>query len=186
MYFREIYSKYVLNPGPTSWLSVPDWDRLCLHLIQVSTVALFRLTLSVGLVLTLGFSGVAMAASPDLSGKDPHWIQDAANLCWAANPDPKPGENIIWNGECKNGLLDGPGTLSWYVNGRLVSRDSGTYLRGELSGHGRIVFPSGVIFDGDFPGNGVFTTPNGRKIAAHSIKEGAGWSIHEDRPDAEK
>ena len=137
----------------------------------------------VGLVLTLGFAVVAHAANPDLSGKDPHWIQDAANLCWAADPDPQPGENIVWNGECKDGLLDGQGILSWYVNGRLVARDSGTFSKGELSGHGRINFQNGATFEGEFPGKGVITTPDGRKLPAQSIKESAGWSIEEDRPE---
>ena len=142
----------------------------------------FDRTLLVGLVPMLAFASLAQAAAPDLSGKDPHWIQDAANLCWAANPDPKPGENIIWNGGCKDGLLDGRGTLSWYIDGRLVARDTGTYKNGEMSGHGRIVFQDGTSFEGEFPGKGVITTRDGRKIAAQSIKEGAGWSIEEDRP----
>jgi hypothetical protein len=145
-------------------------------------VAGYCRTLPVGLALTLGCAALARAATPDLSGKDPHWIQDAANLCWAANPDPQPGENIIWNGECKDGLLDGQGILSWYVNGRLAARDSGTFKNGELSGHGRINFQNGVTFEGEFPGKGVITTPDGRKIPAQSIKESAGWSIEEDRP----
>jgi hypothetical protein len=143
-------------------------------------------TTSVGFVLTCGVAALAQAAAPDLSGKDPHWIQDAANLCWAADPDPQPGETIVWSGECENSLINGPGTLSWYVRGRLVARDSGTFKNGELSGHGRILFQNGVIFEGEFPGKGTITTPDGRKIAAQSIKESTGWSIEEDRPETGK
>ena len=147
----------------------------------------FDRTLLVGAVPMTVFAAFAQAATPDLSGKDPHWIQDAANLCWAADPDPQPGETIVWNGgDCANGLINGPGILSWYINGRLSARDSGTFKNGELSGHGRINFQNGAMFEGDFPGKGVITTPDGRKIAARSIKEGAGWSIEEDRPDAGK
>src|SRR5258707_407754 len=32
--------------------------------------------------------GAAAQTVPDLSGRDPHWIRDAATNCWAANPDP--------------------------------------------------------------------------------------------------
>src|SRR3954464_109371 len=117
----------------------------------------------------------AQAAQADLSGRDPHWIRDVAKNCWAANPDPEVGESVTWTGACSSGLVSGEGTLTWYINGRLVGRDEGTFRGGELFGHGRISQVGGATFEGDFPGKGVLTLPDGQKIQAESIKEAAGW-----------
>ncbi|HXJ00492.1 MAG TPA: hypothetical protein VNH44_04670 [Micropepsaceae bacterium] len=116
---------------------------------------------------------------PDLSGHDPHWIKDPAKDCWAANPDPEAGETVTWTGGCESGLLSGQGTLTWYINGRLVGRDEGSFKGGQLSGHGRISFADGANFEGEFPGRGILTLPSGQKVEAISINEAAGWSIEQ-------
>ena len=131
------------------------------------------------LLATIGV-GHALA-QPDLSGRDPHWIKDDASGCWAANPDPEPLETISWNGQCTDMLVSGPGVLSWYLDGRLIGRDEGNFARGELSGHGRISFADGASFEGDFPGRGVLTLPNGDHVDAVSVRESAGWSIEQAR-----
>lgn len=120
-------------------------------------------------------------AQPDLTGHDPHWIKDDARGCWAANPDPEPLESITWSGQCVDMLVSGTGTLSWYLDGRLIGRDEGNFVRGELSGHGKITFANGADYEGDFPGRGVITLPNGDKVDAVSVKEPAGWSIEQAR-----
>src|SRR4051812_13214372 len=94
------------------------------------------LIFSVAILLTAS----ARAQTPDLSGKDAHWIKDNASNCWAANPDPSPGETITWTGGCQDKLLSGPGKLTWFVNGKTVGRDEGTFRNGELTGHGRLSF----------------------------------------------
>ncbi len=132
--------------------------------------------------LLLLLSAPASSAIADLSGNDPHWIKDTASNCWAANPDPSPGESIAWMGACEDGLVSGAGTLAWYLNGKLVGRDEGTFKNGELMGHGRISLSDGANFEGDFPGKGVLTLPNGQKVDAESIKEVAGWSIEQSQP----
>jgi hypothetical protein len=120
-------------------------------------------------------------AQPDFSGRDPHWIKDEASGCWAANPDPQPLETIIWSGQCSDMLVSGPGILSWYLDGRLIGRDEGNFVRGELSGHGKISFVDGASYEGDFPGRGVLILPNGNRVDAVSVKESAGWSIEQAR-----
>ena len=120
-------------------------------------------------------------AQPDFSGRDAHWIKDEASGCWAANPDPEPLETITWSGQCTDMLLNGPGTLSWYLDGRLIGRDEGNFVRGELSGYGKISFADGAAFEGEFPGRGVLTLPNGKRVDAVSVKESAGWSIEQAR-----
>lgn len=132
-------------------------------------------------VVYVAMTSAAAAAQMDLSGRDPHWIRDDATGCWAANPDPEPFESITWSGQCRDMLLSGQGTLSWYLDGRLIGRDEGNFLHGELSGHGKITFASGAAFEGDFPGRGVLSLPDGRQIDAVSVKESAGWSIEQAR-----
>jgi hypothetical protein len=134
------------------------------------------------LVILAASGAGAQSAAPDLSGRDPHWIKDAVSNCWAANPHPEPGETITWTGACQNGLINGPGTLTWYLNGKAEDRDEGNFARGELAGHGRVSFPDGAVFEGEFPGKGVITLPDGRKIDAETIKEAAGWSIEQAQP----
>jgi hypothetical protein len=118
-------------------------------------------------------------AAPDPS--DPHWIRDTAKDCWAADADPEPGETIVWTGACVDGLISGQGTLSWYQVGRLTGRDEGNFVKGELSGHGRILRGDGTSFEGDFPGKGVLTLPNGERVNAVSVKEAVGWSVEQTR-----
>ncbi|HEX3483860.1 MAG TPA: hypothetical protein VHT51_02300 [Micropepsaceae bacterium] len=123
----------------------------------------------------------AAAAQPmaDLSGRDPHWIRDPAKDCWAANPTPEQGETVTWTGECEGGLLNGQGTLTWYVNGKPFGRDEGNFKAGQLAGHGRIIFADGANFEGEFPGHGILTLPSGRTVEAVSINESSGWSIEQ-------
>ena len=135
-----------------------------------------------GAVLFFGIVAAASAiAQADFSGRDPHWIRDEASGCWAANPDPEPRESITWSGQCTDMLASGTGTLSWYLDGRLIGRDEGNFVRGELSGHGKITFANGASYEGDFPGRGVMTLPNGNQVDAVSVKESAGWSIEQAR-----
>lgn len=142
---------------------------------------LFRFIAGLGLAALIG-SGAWAQAAPDLSGNDAHWIKDTASNCWAANPDPSPGETVVWTGACENNLLSGQGTLTWYINGKAVGQDEGTFRNGELSGHGRVSFADGANFEGDFPGKGTLTLPTGQKIQAESIHEAAGWSIEQSLP----
>ena len=135
-----------------------------------------------GITLLLAAGASAQTPTPDLSGRDNHWIKDAEKNCWAANPTPEAGESVAWTGACENGLVTGEGTLTWSVRGKVVGRDTGTFKNGELSGHGRITQTGGASFEGEFPGKGVLILPNGKKLAAESIKEVYGWSIEQSAP----
>jgi len=122
---------------------------------------------------------------PDLSGNSPYWIQDGISQCWAANPHPRENESIAWSGACEGGLVTGPGTLTWMENGRITGRDEGTFKEGRLSGRGRIIAVDGTAYEGDFPGNGVLTLPDGRKVPARSVRDASGWTIEEPIPGEE-
>ena len=86
---------------------------------------------------------------------------------------------MTWTGACAGGLVNGEGTLTWYLNGRLFGRDEGTFKNGEIFGHGRITRAGGASFEGEFPGKGVITLPGGQKVDAVSVKEAVGWSIEQ-------
>jgi hypothetical protein len=135
-----------------------------------------------GFALFLASGAWAQSPAPDLSGNDTHWIKDADKNCWAANPDPEPGESVAWTGGCENGLVTGEGTLTWSIKDKIIGRDQGTFKGGELSGYGRITTVGGPSFEGEFPGKGVLTFPNGKKVAAQSVKEVFGWSIEQYTP----
>ena len=119
---------------------------------------------------------------PDLSGNDPHWIEDTVAQCWAANPHPEGNESISWSGACEGGLISGPGTLTWSQNGRITGRDEGTFKDGRLTGKGRIVSSDGTAYEGDFPGTGILTLPDGRKVRAQTVREFTGWTIEAPVP----
>ena len=121
---------------------------------------------------------------PDLSGNSPFWIRDPRSGCFAGNPFPAPGESIQWTGGCENGLLSGEGTLTWYAGRRIVARDVGTFVGGILSGHGRIMSVDGWSFEGEFPGTGVYTFPDGRQTPAQTLREPSGWRVEEIRQPA--
>jgi hypothetical protein len=123
-------------------------------------------------------------ATPDLSGNDPHWIEDRISHCWAANPHPEANETISWSGACEGGLISGPGTLTWSQNGRITGRDEGTFKDGRLTGCGRIISADGTIYEGEFPGTGVLTLPDGRKVRAQTVREFSGWTIEAPVPDS--
>jgi hypothetical protein len=137
-----------------------------------------RIFLGFGLCL-LAAGASAQPGTPGFSPKDSRWIEDPVSHCWAANPTPEEGETISWTGGCQNNLLSGEGTLTWYLNGKIEGRDEGQFKNGELSGHGRIFFGDGASYEGEFPGEGVLTAPDGRKVRAQSVRERAGWSIEQ-------
>jgi len=114
---------------------------------------------------------------PDLSGNDPHWIEDTVAHCWGANPNPEGGEVISWSGACENGTLNGPGMLTWSKDGRITGRDEGTFRDGRLTGHGRIISSDGTTYEGEFPGTGTLTLPDGQKVRAQAVREFSGWTI---------
>jgi hypothetical protein len=117
------------------------------------------------------------AFKPDLSGDDPHWVQDRRSKCWAGTPDPMPGLSMQWSGDCVNGLVSGLGQLTWYVNGQMVGRESTNFKDGIPWGHGRIHQGNGQMYEGDFPGKGTLTVQGGGNVPAEAIRVPGGWHI---------
>ena len=82
----------------------------------------------------------------------------AGDGCKVWNPHPASGETIRWTGGCKDGVVDGMGTLEWQRGGKAYERDEGQWLGGrQISGSQ--VWPGGQ-YDGQF----ADSLPNGRGV----------------------
>ena len=98
-------------------------------------------------------SGMVMAGgaavASELLADDRHWIQDRESGAYLWNPEPQDGETISWSGGVVNdgGTLyaDGPGTVTWYKNGRVIQRDEGSFDHGRHHGRFSHTFPSGNV-----------------------------------------
>ena len=123
-----------------------------------------------------------------------HWVADSHG-CKVANPQPQPIESISWSGRCKDGYADGPGTVSWFSEGKSNGITSGTFKEGKLTGKGYVTLPHAIYkrtssskgdvelprawpfgsrLDGEFHenqliGDGTITKPNGEKIVVIQI-----------------
>lgn len=94
---------------------------------------------------------------------------DTANGCRVHNPNPRPGETVTWSGRCPDGVAQGPGTLTWYLDGVPNGRFEGNLVRGRVSGQGTAHYPSGSRYSGGFregvpDGLGTFYFPDGRRF----------------------
>ena len=131
------------------------------------------------------------ASSPSAHAEPPRtdWLADSLG-CKVANPQPQPFEAITWSGHCKDGFVDGTGTVAWFSEGKVNGITSGTFKEGKLSGKGYVILPHAVHtrvnvrkrsvdvrrtwpfgsrLDGNFLenqliGDGIITTPNGQKV----------------------
>lgn len=78
------------------------------------------------------------------------WITDTKSGCKVYNPEPQPDESISWEGSCKQGLINGFGTLIWYNNGNEVARHVGLFENGKPNGKGRFTIKNGDSTEGNF------------------------------------
>ena len=79
-------------------------------------------------------AGITFAFAPCLGEEAPIAFIADRNGCKTPNPNPVPNERIVWSGGCKDGWLDGQGTLEWYVGDELESTCQTTMLRGRATG----------------------------------------------------
>jgi hypothetical protein len=82
----------------------------------------------------------------------------ASDGCKVWNPHPTLGETIRWTGACKEGLVEGMGTLEWQRGGKAYERDEGQW-RGGRQISGSQIWPSGK-YDGQF----ADSLPNGHGV----------------------
>lgn len=116
----------------------------------------------------------AVAAAHD----DVHWLRDEQSGCKAPDPNFSENDGIVWLGACRNGVIDGPGTLTFTNKGQPQVTISGTFRDGNLeSGHAALSWPDGSKYDGDqtggkFNGQGVFISAQQDRLQG-TWKDGA-------------
>ena len=74
------------------------------------------------------------ASAPTPSAAAPQWITDTRG-CKVRDDSPRDGEVVTWSGSCVNGLAEGTGELSAFVDGKWRYTISGTMKAGTLNGH---------------------------------------------------
>jgi hypothetical protein len=79
-------------------------------------------------VIALAICGLAQA--------DDIYIADQ-NGCKTWNQRPQPNETVRWSGACKDGFIEGPGTLQWFEDGKLTSVNQTTYIAGKSNGYAK-------------------------------------------------
>ena len=82
----------------------------------------------------------------------------AGDGCKVWNPHPTGGETIRWAGACRDGLVEGMGTLEWQRSCKTYERDEGQWRSGRQTS-GAQTWPGGQ-YDGQF----VDSLPNGRGV----------------------
>ncbi|MCC7045430.1 MAG: hypothetical protein IT562_01835 [Alphaproteobacteria bacterium] len=115
---------------------------------------------TVGRAMT-GALVVMMAAAPGLASV---WVKDPQSGCATSNPFPNPNESIRWFGNCRDGKLDGRGTLVWYRDGAETERNEGSFKDGELDGYAVTKYPEGYVVHGQYSKgqrHGAFMTIRG-------------------------
>ena len=95
-----------------------------------------------------------------------------AHGCKTDNPNPKLNETISWTGGCKNGYLNGHGTLLWIRDAKPGSRYEGDFVNGELVGRGSMKTSEGTLYEGSFissrlEGSGTVAYTNGTTITGN-------------------
>lgn len=77
-------------------------------------------------------------------------IVDAVSRCATSNPFANEDETIRWYGACKDGKLEGNGTLIWYVKNVETERNVGVFRAGEFDGEVVTTYPDGQVVVGTY------------------------------------
>jgi len=104
--------------------------------------ALWRVTALVG-------AACLCASAPTPSAEAPQWITDTKG-CKVRDDSPRDGEVVTWSGSCVNGVAEGTGELSDFVDGKWRFTIAGTRTAGALNGHEVIKFANRSRFEADY------------------------------------
>ena len=88
------------------------------------------------------------------------WLEDTRAGCklWVRNIEP--GDAVVWNGACKDGLADGRATYQFTLNGQPTWKGEAEFRQGKREGAGSAQNADGTRLEGEYKG-GVL---NGRVI----------------------
>ncbi|MGD0189640.1 MAG: hypothetical protein ABSD74_02745 [Rhizomicrobium sp.] len=135
-------------------------------------------TLIGALDLSAGFAVAQLPPAPEATQAGNHWVKDEQSGCSAPDPDFADGDGLVWSGACPNGVVDGPGTLTFTNKGRPQVTISGNFHNGDLlPGRASFAWPDGSRYDGEqtsakFNGQGVFVSAQKDRLEG-TWKDGA-------------
>jgi len=90
-----------------------------------------------------------------------------SNGCKVWNKKPEVGEEVKWDGKCKDGFVNGIGSLSWITNGKTTEKHEGEWKDGKANGWVTSFFLEsgnkyiGPYRDGERNGLGTYIWENG-------------------------
>lgn len=97
------------------------------------------------------------------------WQVDKQTGCKAWSYNPGKDTTFTWTGECKDGYVEGTGTLQWMEAGETSDKYIGQYFHGREHGKGSFVWVArGARYEGDFvfglrSGKGAQSFANGER-----------------------
>lgn len=98
------------------------------------------------------------------------WLADPQTGCKVWHDGTGTNRTFTWTGGCKNGFLEGNGTLQWLEAGEPAEKYTGPLLRGKPHGKGVLIwsFPAaryeGGFVEGQRSGKGTQTFANGDRF----------------------
>ena len=110
-----------------------------------------------------------LAPSLSVADEPGAWVVDGSSGCRIWNPEPQPGERVLWDGPCRDGVASGEGWLQWFRDGRPVGQFVGAMRDGREGDAGTWVWDDGTRFEGtlrdgsrDGPGSAI--EPDGSRF----------------------
>jgi hypothetical protein len=94
--------------------------------------------------LILRSSLLFLSSLPILAQAETHPSITDKSGCKVANITPQKDESVSWKGQCKNGLAEGEGTLTWVRQSGKTNIYTGTMVKGYGDGFGRLVSENGM------------------------------------------
>ena len=123
---------------------------------------------------------------PNQGPAGPNWVGDSWSGCKVYVSDATNQTSLHWEGPCVNGVANGRGKLSYYINGSPTNTYEGTMKNGKLDGHIEARYENGDHYSGLFV-NGIMQgkTDNAirneqaqaRVIAAHNARKSIGDTV---------
>ena len=126
-------------------------------------------------------SDIKSATAPKINGVSVRCIKDVAktsDCIWMPSLE-KAGYRYSWSGGCKDGKLDGEGTLIWFENDKHIGRYHGQMKNGRANGFGRTEFASGDKYEGnhlDGKKHGYGEYYHGSAYFKGEFKDGEFWN----------
>src|SRR5438105_474504 len=103
-----------------------------------------------GYASTMGSLWPQNVSSSPGKQQNQQWVSDPRTKCIVAAPDLASDGGVSWQGRCRNGMADGPGSLALLNRGQVVETIVGTFSDGLLQpGRVTATWSDGAKYEGD-------------------------------------